>query len=405
MSALRYESAADGLLVVAAEGSVLVVDDGARPVEVASLWAALQGRDAVADAMAALTTGGLAATPAFALLVPVDGEGARLVVRGRLVAEVVSVDGGASTIDASTVVTWAEHLLTDAVSVTVRSASTASPSSDAAMLPLASGAVRAAAVSLDLVPVDADRAAAALVDRTVVVPHLQRDAAPAPAAAAATAPAAAAPVVAAPVAVAAAPAAPAPPPTASPSSTSGTSSSSDDLHSTRAPEHTIIPSALEAAEETAVVPPAPSAPAAPDAGDHDGLTVVASDLAALRAAAAESAPAAASGPRYVLDISSGGSAALDGSIIVGRAPSTSRVSDGRIPQLVGLPGADDISRNHVRFDLEGDSVVVTDLHSRNGTVLRAPGATPRQLRAGESSVVLGGTVVDLGGITLTVREG
>ena len=400
MSALRYESAADGLLVVAAEGSVLVVDDGARPVEVASLWAALQGRDAVADAMAALTTGGLAATPAFALLVPVDGEGARLVVRGRLVAEVVSVDGGASTIDASTVVTWAEHLLTDAVSVTVRSASTASSSADAAMLPLASGAVRAAAVSLDLVPVDADRAAAAVVDRTVVVPHLQRDAAPAPAAAAATAPAAAASVAAAPVAVAAPPAAP---PTAAP--TSGTSSSPDDLHSTRAPEHTIIPSALEAAEETAVVPPAPSAPAAPDAGDHDGLTVVASDLAALRAAAAESAPAAASGPRYVLDISSGGSAALDGSIIVGRAPSTSRVSDGRIPQLVGLPGADDISRNHVRFDLEGDSVVVTDLHSRNGTVLRAPGATPRQLRAGESSVVLGGTVVDLGGITLTVREG
>ncbi|WAB81712.1 FHA domain-containing protein [Microcella daejeonensis] len=400
MSALRYESAADGLLVVAAEGSVLVVDDGARPVEVASLWAALQGRDAVADAMAALTTGGLAATPAFALLVPVDGEGARLVVRGRLVAEVVSVDGGASTIDASTVVTWAEHLLTDAVSVTVRSVSTASPSADAAMLPLASGAVRAAAVSLDLVPVDADRAAAAVVDRTVVVPHLQRDAAPAPAA---TAPAAAAPVVAAPVAVAAPPAPPAAPPIAAP--TSGTSSSSDDLHSTRAPEHTIIPSALEAAEETAVVPPAPSAPAAPDAGDHDGLTVVASDLAALRAAAAESAPAAASGPRYVLDISSGGSAALDGSIIVGRAPSTSRVSDGRIPQLVGLPGADDISRNHVRFDLEGDSVVVTDLHSRNGTVLRAPGATPRQLRAGESSVVLGGTVVDLGGITLTVREG
>ena len=123
----------------------------------------------------------------------------------------------------------------------------------------------------------------------------------------------------------------------------------------------------------------------------------------MRAAAPADAPAAA--PRYVLDISSGGSAALDGSIIVGRAPSTSRVSDGRIPQLVGLPGADDVSRNHVRFDLEGDSVVVTDLHSRNGTVLRAPGATPRQLRAGESSVVLGGTVVDLGGVTLTVREG
>lgn len=381
MSALRYEPAPDGLLIVAAAGAVLVVDDAEHALDVDALWAALQGRDAVAEAMAALTTGGLAATPAFALLVPVDEGGARLVVRGPLVAEVVAADGGASTIDASTVITWAEHLLTDAATVGVRRRGAASAVS--APLPLASGAVRAAGVVVELTPADPEKSAAAELDRTVVVPHLQRAAAPA----------------AAPEPEAASPEPPA--------------SSLDDVHRTRAPEHTIIPTApgtppsppAPAADPAPAVAPAPlPAPAAPDAGDHDGLTVVAGDLAAMRAEAA-AAPEGAGGARYVLDISTGGSAALDGSIIVGRAPSTSRVSDGRIPQLVGLPGADDISRNHVRFDLEGDSVVVTDLHSRNGTVLRAPGATPRQLRAGESSVVLGGTVVDLGGITLTVREG
>lgn len=397
MSALRYEPASDGLLIVAAAGAVLVVDDAEHALDVDALWAALQGRDAVAEAMAALTTGGLAATPAFALLVPVDGGGARLVVRGPLVAEVVAADGGASTIDASTVVTWAEHLLTDAVTVGVRRRGGAAAAASAP-LPLASGAVRAAGVVVELTPAEPERSAAAELDRTVVVPHLQRAAAPDAAPAAASEPAAASPE----------------PPAASPAPLA---SSLDDVHRTRAPEHTIIPTApgtppsppapvaAPAANPAPTAAPAPlPAPAAPDAGDHDGLTVVAGDLAAMRAEAA-AAPEGAGGARYVLDISTGGSAALDGSIIVGRAPSTSRVSDGRIPQLVGLPGADDISRNHVRFDLEGDSVVVTDLHSRNGTVLRAPGATPRQLRAGESSVVLGGTVVDLGGITLTVREG
>lgn len=379
MSTLRYEPAAEGLLIVAAAGAVLVADDADRPLDVDALWAALQGRDAVAEVMAALTIGGLAATPAFALLVPVDVGGARLVVRGPLVAEVAASDGGASTIDASTVVTWAEHLLADAASVSVRRRG-ASSTALSAPLPLASGAVRAAGVVLELAPADAAQTAAAELDRTVVVPHLQRGAAPA--GPAATSPSTPTEPVA-PVAAAETP---------------------DDVHSTRAPESTIIPAPPA---EPAPAEPAldEHAPAAPVAGDHDGRTVIAGDIAAMRAEAVAAAPRAPDRPRYVLDISSGGSAALDGSIIVGRAPSTSRVSDGRIPQLVGLPGADDISRNHVRFDLEGDSVVVTDLHSRNGTVLRAPGATPRQLRAGESSVVLGGTVVDLGGITLTVREG
>jgi hypothetical protein len=57
----------------------------------------------------------------------------------------------------------------------------------------------------------------------------------------------------------------------------------------------------------------------------------------------------------------------------------------------------------VQFAVEGGTVVVTDLHSRNGTTITLPGKTPQLLRQGESTSVLVGTVVDLGGgVTITV---
>ena len=85
-------------------------------------------------------------------------------------------------------------------------------------------------------------------------------------------------------------------------------------------------------------------------------------------------------------------------VVLGRAPSVSKVSGGRIPRLVTIGlGDPDISRSHVRLALEGDTVVVTDLHSRNGTHVAQPGKTPVKLRAGEPTPVLAGTVVDFGG--------
>jgi pSer/pThr/pTyr-binding forkhead associated (FHA) protein len=84
----------------------------------------------------------------------------------------------------------------------------------------------------------------------------------------------------------------------------------------------------------------------------------------------------------------------------------SKVSGGQVPRLVSLGSADqDISRNHVQFQVEGDTVVVTDLHSRNGTIVVLPGKPPQKLRQGEPTAVIVGTVVDLGGgVTLTVCE-
>jgi len=57
----------------------------------------------------------------------------------------------------------------------------------------------------------------------------------------------------------------------------------------------------------------------------------------------------------------------------------------------------------VQFAVEGGTVVVTDLHSRNGTTIALPGKPPQLLRQGESTSVLVDTVVDLGGgVTITV---
>ena len=98
---------------------------------------------------------------------------------------------------------------------------------------------------------------------------------------------------------------------------------------------------------------------------------------------------------------------LTGEIVLGRAPSVSRASGTALPRLVTIGTGDpDISRSHLRVGLEGGTVVVTDLRSRNGTSVVQPGRAPVKLRAGEPTPVLAGTVIDLGGgWTLQVVEG
>jgi hypothetical protein len=154
----------------------------------------------------------------------------------------------------------------------------------------------------------------------------------------------------------------------------------------------------------------PDSEGVPDAGDHDGLTVMSGDIQKLRdsrrvparAAVVDAAPA----PQLSLLLPNGNRELLTQPVLVGRSPSVSKVSGGQVPRLVSLGSADqDISRNHVQFQIEGDTVVVTDLHSRNGTIVVLPGKPPQKLRQGEPTAVIVGTVVDLGGgVTLTVCE-
>lgn len=147
-------------------------------------------------------------------------------------------------------------------------------------------------------------------------------------------------------------------------------------------------------------------------GDHDGLTVFSGDIHKLRTARVDAAiegnapttavPSAA--PGFVLQLTDGVRESLEGTVLVGRAPSASKVSGGRMPKLLTVGSADqDISRTHVQFAVEGDTVVVTDLHSRNGTLIVLPGKSPQKLRQGEPTSVIVGTLVDLGGgVTMTV---
>jgi hypothetical protein len=140
-------------------------------------------------------------------------------------------------------------------------------------------------------------------------------------------------------------------------------------------------------------------------------TVVASDLAMLRAQRRAGRGRAVETPapkvKFYVELSTGGRELLDQPLVIGRAPSASTLGGGLIPRLITMTTVNqDISRTHAQIAVEGETVVVTDLHSRNGTLVTMPGRPAQKLREGEPTVVIPGTVVDLGdGATLTVQEG
>lgn len=93
-------------------------------------------------------------------------------------------------------------------------------------------------------------------------------------------------------------------------------------------------------------------------------------------------------------------------VVIGRAPSASRVSSSELPQLVTVPSPhQDISRSHVEIRAEDWHLVVADLNSTNGTVVRIPGRPEQLLHPGQAVVVEVGWLVDLGdGVTFTVEN-
>jgi hypothetical protein len=95
---------------------------------------------------------------------------------------------------------------------------------------------------------------------------------------------------------------------------------------------------------------------------------------------------------------------LDTPLVLGRHPTTSRVPLGPAPMLVavGRPRGQ-VSGSHLAVRSEGSAVVVEDLRSTNGTVVRPPGAPTYRLPSGASRVVLTGTLVEIGdGITIEI---
>jgi hypothetical protein len=88
---------------------------------------------------------------------------------------------------------------------------------------------------------------------------------------------------------------------------------------------------------------------------------------------------------------------LDVPALIGRKPTAPRVIGKAFPRLVRVPSPlNEVSSTHIELRQEGKSVIVTDLRSTNGTVVRMPGARPVKLRQGESLVVRPGTLIDIG---------
>ncbi|WP_102194563.1 FHA domain-containing protein [Microbacterium aurantiacum] len=149
-------------------------------------------------------------------------------------------------------------------------------------------------------------------------------------------------------------------------------------------------------------------------GDHDGATISAAELRALRqqppAVADEVAtavlPVTAAAPGGRIRVSTGQVVALDRTVIIGRRPRSTRASGANLPHLVAVESPQqDISRSHLEIRPEGDTVVVIDLHTTNGSTLLRPGADPLRLHPGEQTLVLSGDVVDLGdGVTVAFED-
>ena len=176
----------------------------------------------------------------------------------------------------------------------------------------------------------------------------------------------------------------------------------------------ILTSQLRPSGTDAAVAPLPVGGASLD--DHDGLTILSTDLAELRdqlpSWASDELPGpfrtpAVAAPPARLVLSTGLVVTLDRAVLLGRAPQVARVTNRELPRLVTVPSPQqDISRTHAEVRVEGEHVVVTDLDSTNGIHVSRPGEGARRLHPGEPSVVGVDEVVDLGdGVTFSVERG
>jgi hypothetical protein len=443
---LKVEPAAptEGWIAVAVPGRIAIVDPPHAAGELAErVMTALESSDGLQAALGELTNRGILAAPPFVLVEWSDDESARFIVRGGATVAVRTTDGERA-LSANGVSTWLEQPMSGVTGFAVR----CGRSETAAELPLSYGAawvgaVRSGATGAADAAGSADPAAAreqAVADASVsehaapnapVTPNLPEGVASTfeePEAAPEQEPEAAPEQEREPEPEA-------PEPIAEATVAELFEADNDAAEPQSGYDHLFGATVMRSVEEAAVRPdseddedhPAEGAPTialptfvtdsnpleAETAGDHDGMTVMSGDIGAMRAAAGatrtppEAAPTEAIPvPHYYLQLPDGSRRDIDVVAIAGRAPSASAASSAGMPALITVDSIEhDISRSHVQFAIEGDTVVVTDLHSRNGTMIVLPGKSPQKLRAGEPTSVIPGTVVDLGsGVTLTVRQ-
>lgn len=449
-------------------GGVVVLLAPTTPADVVrGVWQAAPERGGIAAQLEVLLGQGIAGLHAFAA-VDLTGGRAHVALRGDV--EVTLGSGGdAQVLAARDVVTWSEHVTARPEVVTVR-AGAARPGGVPAggELPVVAGVVRADRVRVRLsapaAPKDevADEAPVAAGGGTRAA---LRTGPTAPTAPAPTAPAPAEPVAdhldpaprsaRVPVRVGVLPAGPADQgadpfdhaaaPTAAPPHASADTAPDGLASAAGAPGHpqpAPLTQPLVGVVEPAALLPVPG----PVVEDHDGLTIVTGDLAAIRqhlpswataqgpgaapwtGALPAAAPVAAAvgalgtlAPEHLgggtrtavapaglrLVLSSGQIVPLDRTVLIGRAPQATRVSSRDVPRLVTVPSPEqDISRTHAQVRVEGGLALVTDLDSTNGITVTTGGGPARALPAGTPCPVGPGDLVDLGdGVTFVVESG
>ncbi|WP_223690215.1 FHA domain-containing protein [Leifsonia poae] len=405
----EVQQAASGEWTVVVSGRrVLLVEAPEQVDRIGSYRRALA--DGFAAALEALAVDGFARTPAFALAETGDGQ-VLLAVRG-IVTATLTVDGTERIVDAAGVSTWLEQQVAGVSALRL-----AVPGHDSllAPLPLCDGAVWATTVAWPAAaqPERAPQNGAAPRRAPITAPIVVEAQPPAEA----EAPAEAEPPAVIPIAQATiAEATIAEATIAAPAEAAGY-------------DHLFGATLMRSVEDAAVRPEtddvdAPARidipgfitdsappPATEREGDHDGMTVFSGSFSERRDRGGADQPApmvapVAAAPRFFVDLFDGRREYLVPPIVVGRSPVASSTSRGPVPRPITVTSDEqDISRSHATIAVEGDSVVVTDLHSRNGTVIVLPGKSPQKLRQGEPTTVIAGTVVDLGsGITLTVGQ-
>ncbi|MDM7831543.1 FHA domain-containing protein [Cellulomonas edaphi] len=459
---------------VACPGFVALLDPSVPADTVRAVWE--RGADGVLGALAVLARQGFEGLPGFAL-VAVRGQRVHVVQRGDVEVVVWSAVGSRS-LTADGVTTWTEQVLEPAVGVELRAGG--QESAGEASWPLGDGTARAAQIEVALVPAAAAEGTSAIPVVAPEAPAAAEDPEQGPAsedAGAGRGAAVTTPTPAVPYDVATAPAVPddvaaAPAPV----------EDQDDESSARA-SHDAVPDAVPddepdepdgdvhvpalvpleaAADEPASGPetgpahdpvpaqdePAPTAPQAPieaptfttaatstsspsalpalvsvggsSVDDHDGLTILSTDLAAIRERlpswaadwTGEAVPGPFGPPKEAgvvpqLVLSTGLVVPLDRAVLLGRAPQVARVTNSELPHLVTVPSPQqDISRTHAEVRVENGQVLVTDLASTNGVHVTRTGEGARRLHPGEATPLESGHVVDLGdGVTFTVERG
>ncbi|MCR2763859.1 FHA domain-containing protein [Microbacterium sp. zg.B48] len=375
---------------------------------VARLWERMQERGTLTTVVEVLTAqagGVFTSLPPFVAVVA-EGADIRIALRGEVSAR-VSTASGADEFSGADVTTWSERFVVGASRVEI----TVEAVEGAAALPVQSGVVRAAAVSAELESGQEWTPIATPPATPLVAPMAEPIAAPIAVTEPVETP------LGTPIAEAQ--------PVDDPSTHSAAEPGEPEQPAAEAEAVPVVDGATMTPTEHTLAPPTedfdqlwgatvhsvpavtPASGATADVvgldGDHDGATISVPELRALR----QQRPPTDDVPTAVMPVvpgatgrvrvSTGQVVTLDRTVIIGRRPRSTRASGANLPHLIAVDSPQqDISRSHLEIRPEGDTVVVIDLHTTNGSTLLRPGTDPMRLHPGEQTLVLSGDVVDLG---------